>query len=72
MKKAALNVFACGARAGRLDRSDREEDEILFLYRPGCRAESAVSLTMPVRTDPYDARGVATLSRGLNRLWTRA
>lgn len=57
MKKAALNVFASGARAGRLDRSDREEDEILFFYRPGCRAESAVSLTMPVRTDPYDAMG---------------
>ena len=57
VKKAALNVFASGERVGRLDRSDLEEDEILFLYRPDCPAQSAVSLTMPVRTDPYDAMG---------------
>ena len=55
VKKAALNVFAGGERVGRLDRSDLEEDEILFIYRPDCPAQSAVSLTMPVRTDPYDA-----------------
>jgi serine/threonine-protein kinase HipA len=57
VKKAALNVFASGERVGRLDRSDLEEDEILFIYRPDCPAHSAVSLTMPVRTDPYDAMG---------------
>ena len=55
VKKAALNVFASGERVGRLERSDLEEDEILFMYRPGCPAQSAVSLTMPVRIDPYDA-----------------
>ncbi len=57
MKKAALDVFAGGTSVGRLDRSDREEDEILFTYRADCPAESAVSVTMPVRTDQYDAMG---------------
>lgn len=57
VKKAALKVFASGEHVGRLDRSDLEEDEILFLYRPDCPAHGAVSLTMPVRTDPYDAMG---------------
>jgi serine/threonine-protein kinase HipA len=57
VRKVALNVFASGELVGRLDRSDLVEDEILFLYRPGCPVQSAVSLTMPVRTDPYDAMG---------------
>lgn len=57
MKKAALNVFASGTSVGRLDRSDREEDEILFTYHADCPAESAVSVTMPVRTDQYDGMG---------------
>ncbi len=57
MKKGALNVFSNGAPAGRLDRSEREEDEILFTYRTECTREAAVSLTMPVRPDQYDAMG---------------
>ena len=56
MKKAALNVFAGGVPVGRLDRSDREEDEILFTYAD-CSPQCAVSLTMPVRVDQYDAMG---------------
>jgi serine/threonine-protein kinase HipA len=55
VKKAALNVFAGGVPVGRLDRSDREEDEILFTYRSDCAPQLAVSLTMPVRVDQYDA-----------------
>ncbi|HEY0342161.1 MAG TPA: type II toxin-antitoxin system HipA family toxin [Steroidobacteraceae bacterium] len=57
MKKPALNVFAAGVLVGRLDRSDREEDEILFTYRADCSPRSAVSLTMPARADQYDAMG---------------
>ena len=57
MKKAALNVFAEGVPVGRLDRSDREEDEILFTYHADCTPQRAVSLTMPVRVDQYDAMG---------------
>lgn len=57
MKKSALNVFASGTRSGRLDRSDREEDTILFTYREGCPAQAAVSVTMPVGADQYDAMG---------------
>jgi serine/threonine-protein kinase HipA len=57
VKKAALNVFANGAPVGHLDRSDRVEDEILFTYRVGNAPELAVSLTMPIRADQYDAMG---------------
>lgn len=57
MPKPGLNVFSGGARAGRLDRSDREPDTILFSYGQGCRDADAVSLTMPVRADQYDASG---------------
>ena len=57
MKNGALNVFAGGARVGRLDRSDREEDAILFTTIPECAPQLAVSLTMPVRVDQYDAMG---------------
>ena len=57
MKKGALNVFANAAPAGRLTRSEREEDTILFTYDPDCPRENAVSLTMPVRADQYDAMG---------------
>jgi serine/threonine-protein kinase HipA len=53
--KSALNVFADGVLAGRLNRSEREEDTILFTYRDACPAGNAVSLTMPVRVDQYDA-----------------
>lgn len=57
MQKIGLNVFAGDARAGRLERSDREPDSILFAYAEHCAPEQAVSLTMPVRTDQYDASG---------------
>jgi serine/threonine-protein kinase HipA len=53
--KTILNVFAADASAGRLSRSERDEDTILFAYRDGCAREDAVSLTMPVRADQYDA-----------------
>src|SRR5215475_391079 len=55
MQKSGLNVFANTERAGRLDRSEREEDTILFSYREQCPRELAVSLTMPIRPDQYDA-----------------
>lgn len=55
MKPSRLNVFASGALAGRLDRSDREEDTILFTYRNDCPSPGAVSITMPVRADQYDS-----------------
>jgi serine/threonine-protein kinase HipA len=57
VKKSGLNVFAGEAAAGRLERSDREPDTVLFTYREGCLASEAVSLTMPVRVDQYDASG---------------
>lgn len=37
--------------------ADREPDTILFSYGEDCRADAAVSLTMPVRADQYDASG---------------
>ena len=45
--------------SGRLTRSQREEDTILFTYGTDCPRENAVSLTMPVRADQYDAMGGA-------------
>lgn len=57
MQKSGLNVFAATAAAGRLERSDREADTILFTYGERCPPEQAVSLTMPVRADQYDASG---------------
>ncbi|HEV2442780.1 MAG TPA: HipA N-terminal domain-containing protein, partial [Steroidobacteraceae bacterium] len=57
MQKAALNVFAGNAAAGRLERSEREPDTVLFTYQDRCLPERAVSLTMPVRADQYDASG---------------
>ena len=57
MPERGLNVFAGDARAGRLDRSDREPDTILFTYGQECRPADAVSLTMPIRADQYDASG---------------
>jgi serine/threonine-protein kinase HipA len=56
VKKSGLNVFADTATAaGRLERSDRELDTVLFTYEARCPREQAVSLTMPVRSDQYDA-----------------
>lgn len=57
MQKNGLNVFAGNDRAGRLERSDREPDTVLFTYEESCAPERAVSLTMPVRPDQYDASG---------------
>lgn len=55
--KPPLNVFASGKRVGALSNSDVEEDTILFGYREGSTPENAVSLTMPIRADQYDAMG---------------
>lgn len=55
VKKAGLNVFAGNLAAGRLERSDREPDTVLFTYAERCVPAQAVSLTMPVRADQYDA-----------------
>jgi len=55
VKKQPLNVFTGSAAAGSLTRSDVEEDTILFGYRAGAKPEHAVSLTMPLRADQYDA-----------------
>lgn len=57
VQKSGLNVFAGNAIAGRLERSDREPDTVLFTYGEGCLPGQAVSLTMPVRIDQYDASG---------------
>jgi len=57
MRKTPLNVFVQDVRVGRLIRSDREEDTVLFGYGERCLANHAVSLTMPVRADQYDAMG---------------
>lgn len=54
MKKSPLNVFVGQARVGAIARSDVHVDTYLFGYRTGCSAENAVSLTMPIRVDPYD------------------
>lgn len=55
--RTALDVSSAGRMAGVLDRSDLEADSFLFTYAGGCRAEDAVSLTMPVIRDPYDSMG---------------
>lgn len=55
MKKSALNVFVGRVPVGALVRSDVEEDTILFGYRDGVPVEHAVSLSMPIRVDQYDA-----------------
>jgi serine/threonine-protein kinase HipA len=55
VKKPPLNVFVGRIPVGALVRSDVEEDTILFGYRDATPAEHAVSLSMPVRVDQYDA-----------------
>jgi hypothetical protein len=51
----ALDVLVSGSAAGFLDRSDLNRESFLFGYAADCRAEDAVSLTMPVIRDPYDS-----------------
>lgn len=55
MKKAALQVHAGRTVVGLLAHSAVEPDTFLFSYRPRTEAAAAVSLTMPVRVDQYDA-----------------
>ena len=55
--RPALDVFASGRPIGTLARSDVDADTILFGYRDECAPEHAVSLTMPVVRDQYDAMG---------------
>ena len=55
MKMAALHVHAGSTAVGLLARSAVEPDTFLFSYRLDTEAASAVSLTMPVRVDQYDA-----------------
>lgn len=55
MKKAALHVHAGRTAVGLIARSAVEPDTCLFTYRPGTETAGAVSLTMPVRADQYDA-----------------
>lgn len=57
MKKTAVNVFVAEASVGKLFRSDVAADTFLFGYREDAAATQAVSLTMPIRADHYDAMG---------------
>jgi serine/threonine-protein kinase HipA len=54
---STLEVYAGGQLAGQLASSDVGEDTFLFNYAAACRPEHAVSLTMPVVRDAYDAMG---------------
>lgn len=58
MKSARVNVYVGGRAAGALSRSAREQDLYLFAYQHDCPDDAAVSLTMPVMPDPYDAMGI--------------
>jgi serine/threonine-protein kinase HipA len=55
VNKSPLNVFVGELPVGRLARSDVDEDTILFGYRDRTKPADAVSLTMPIRADQYDA-----------------
>lgn len=56
-RKPPLFVFSGQRPAGVLTRSDLEEDSTLFTYLQGTPDPDAVSLTMPIRADQYDAMG---------------
>lgn len=56
-KNSALEVFASGHLAGTLARSDVEADSFIYQYDAACRAEDAISLTMPVVRDQYVSTG---------------
>jgi serine/threonine-protein kinase HipA len=55
VKKRSLNVFVDDKLSGNVARSDVEEDTFLFTYAKDVSSNSAVSLTMPPRVDPYDS-----------------
>jgi serine/threonine-protein kinase HipA len=57
VRKPPVNVFVAAAPVGRLVRSDVEEDTLLFGYGDAIPTPSAVSLTMPIRSDQYDSMG---------------
>lgn len=57
MKPAVLDVFAAGQLSGKLDRSRVELETFIFGYAEDCPASAAVSLTMPVMREQYDAMG---------------
>jgi serine/threonine-protein kinase HipA len=57
MQQASVDVFAGRRLSGLLSRSEIAADTFLFGYAPDCRTEDAVSLTMPVVRDQYDAMG---------------
>ncbi|MCA3000189.1 MAG: type II toxin-antitoxin system HipA family toxin [Rhodocyclaceae bacterium] len=55
MRNDALNVYTGEEITGTLARSDLEPDTTLFSYRASCAPSSAVSLTVPVVRNSYDA-----------------
>lgn len=55
MRNDALNVYTSEELTGTLARSDLAPDTTLFSYRASCSPSSAVSLTVPVVRDSYDA-----------------
>jgi serine/threonine-protein kinase HipA len=57
MNNPPVHVFSSNTHAGTLARSDVEQDTILFGYRENTPPPSAVSLTMPIRSDQYDSMG---------------
>ena len=50
-----LEVSSATTPVGTLYRSDRVDGDYLFSYREQCSSEQAVSLTMPIRREPYDS-----------------
>ncbi len=52
-----VKVYVAGEPVGAITRSDVEAETFLFTYRPECATSDAVSLTMPVVSDQYDAMG---------------
>lgn len=57
MTKPPLNVFVDHQPVGRIHRSEVEEQTNFFQYQEGVTSPQAVSLTIPVRADPYDSMG---------------
>lgn len=57
VQKNWISVFASGALAGDLIRSDVDDDIFLFTYDRDCKLNCNVSLTMPITRTPYDSMG---------------